>query len=228
MADFVFPGPKPCLRNPDQGLLQEAQRHFQASNTLTREESREFLDWLIYQMLIYKDLDDLHGLCGATQCFGVYVCEDLGVEAKPFVTHSFNAYYGHAAYVVKLNVEGEEKFFLMDPTFRQFCKPESCRQWNKDPHPGYHLAQREEEIGILNTLLTQGYIELTPKIAEVYLNSFCNFLPVFQDFASAFEFLKNPPYDSMNLWFTRGAVNRMGFGIEVGPYLLPPSSLDIA
>ena len=117
-------------------------------------------------------------------CHGVWTVKcDI---ALPCATHNVitNGVDGHSFTVVSLNVEGEERNFLLDPTYIQFFQKEKCQKSayfvspmmpNRSlltPDAGYFI--KEEDKDATEFLLKYGYIELTPEYARTYGDSFLN------------------------------------------------------
>lgn len=142
-----------------------------------------------------RDLTDLQaafaGCCGLAQCVAGYAFQDLGVPAKPLATQSLEDYWvqGHAALVVEIPEGPDSGWYLIDPTFCQFCVEAASED---APSPANYLSQTSTGLDIVTSLLSRGYLKLTPEIAALYLSSFCMGISPLQA-NEAMAFMKNPP-----------------------------------
>ncbi len=151
----------------------------------------------------------LEGRCGFVQSLIGYALQDLGLRVKPMATQSLKEYYhGHAALSLELPIENGFKWFLIDPTFGQFCTTERCNLDIEVPDPGYYLIGTEKGKEIADSLLRKGYVEIDPTMAFLYLSSFCKGHPPFKEESEAFGFLKDPPKNNMHYWFSRESMSR--------------------
>ena len=131
----------------------------------------------------------LRGACGYCSSLAMLPLNDLGLEGKLPNVYNFEMKYGtsHAFAVVTAPVTNEngvveEKSYLVDASYKQFCVPfhEEITADHCDKLSGFYLAQTKEGMDLLNDLLVKGYTELTPRKAKLYLDSFNQNLPVFE------------------------------------------------
>lgn len=93
----------------------------------------------------------------------------------------------------KINDQIEDKLFILDPTFRQFCTQEENRferyfeeerysVHRATPHPGYFLKLHEEGTILANNLIKYGYFEATNSNLKTYFDSFYYYLKKKEDY----------------------------------------------
>lgn len=142
-----------------------------------------------------RDLTELQaafaGCCGLAQCVAGYAFQDLGVPAKPLATQSLEGYWmqGHAALVVEVSEGPDSGWYLIDPTFCQFCVTQASEA---APSPSNYLKQSSAGLDIITSLRSRGYLKLTPENAALYLSAFCKGIAPLQS-DEAMAFMKNPP-----------------------------------
>ena len=138
---------------------------------------------------------DFKGQCGAAQSMLYYAFQNMGMTFRPLNTQSLsNYYFGHASGVLEDGKAG--KTYLVDPTFAQFKHTE----YDAIP-PADILGSTDEGHLILQSLLKDGYIELTPLRARLYLESFLNGENLSLSDEQAFDFILNPPQNKHHLTF---------------------------
>lgn len=195
---------------------------------LTPKESTHLLDYVVFgtrsvlKKVLHEETagmqgtpdiatDPLHGRCSFSQCIGAYTLLDMGLCPKPFSVQSLRSHHvGHAVLTVEIPQENGAALFLIDPTYRQFCDPR-MPVYNGKPMPGYFLAGEEGGGQITEKLLHDGYIQITPDIAQKYLASFCEGKSPFATTSQAMEFLRNPPYDNCYQSFDRNIMQQKGY-----------------
>lgn len=130
------------------------------------------------------------GCCGLAQCIAGYALQDAGLKVRPVATQSLRDYWhGHAALSVEVAEAQGRNWFILDPTFCQFC---AVQPDDAVPLPAFHLQQSAEGAALLAALLEDGYAALTADRAILYLAAFCRGTSPFER-DKAFDFLKNPP-----------------------------------
>lgn len=156
--------------------------------------------------------------CSPTQQINTILLEKMGIPVYPFNTgrclgdlpkteeeiraiqNGWSSHdVRHAVAIVELPIKKsdgiDKQLYLLDPTFRQFCLKENCKeeryrdeQWiragHEAPHPGYFLSQeylekseanydtKEKSRYVLDTLIENGYIELSDENAKIYGDAF--------------------------------------------------------
>lgn len=130
------------------------------------------------------------GRCGYAQCRIERDIKSRDLQIRPFATQSLDRYWhGHVGLVVKFGDSDHNDWFVVDPTFIQFCR-ESIS--HKIQPPGWFLRQSKEGSLILDEILADGYFRLTPLRARLYLSAFC-LGDTSLTSAAAMTFLKSPP-----------------------------------
>jgi len=192
MNDYPFPGPdpkfEPCGR-PDAIIFR-----LQKGVALEPGETAHFLDWLIYaaRVQINQSIDPLQadssppilqhpltGKCEFSQAVISYGLEDLGISHHCFSVDLIyadlfrrNASFKHVGVAINIRPTEGEQVFLLDPTFRQFCWPQHVGYYGSEC-PGSILAKEPHGQGLMAQLLyDDGWLELSPPMAQLYLKSF--------------------------------------------------------
>lgn len=161
------------------------------SESITQNEVEDYLRMLNYltRKKINQNMDNFDYKCDLAQSILCDYLHKVGCKYSACATHMaiVPGVVGHSFTTVEINVEGEEKLFLLDPTYIQFFKKEKCQHSNYitsplipnkvliTPDPGYFI--KEEDKDPIEFLLKYGYIELTPEYARIYGDSFYNTKP---------------------------------------------------
>lgn len=192
---------------------------------LSSSETTRMFDWLVYETrsVLSNVLNQegkgadirnapLHGHCSFSQSVGVYALRDRGLSPMPFSAQSLPEYHvGHAMMTVSVREDGKDATYLVDPTYRQFCDPARPETEDGKPMPGYFLKEEQGGPEIIKTLMTDGYIKLTPDVAHKYLASFCEGRPPFETDAKSMAFMQSPPDDNGLKSFAREHMQRGGY-----------------
>ena len=166
----------------------DIERRISTNESITQNEAENFLRRLNYEVRksINPNMDNYDYKCDLAQSIFGHYFNKIGCKYSPCATHMAitNGVDGHSFTVVSLNVEGEEKSYLLDPTYIQFFHTDKCQksayfvspllpnQALLTPNAGYFI--KEEDMDAANFLLRYGYIELTPEYARMYGDSFLN------------------------------------------------------
>lgn len=150
-------------------------------------EITKLLDYYIESSLkiVEKDLNEdltnnsLTNKCDLFQYIIGKLMEKDNIIVYP--KESQNVFYpsctGHSFLIVNI----QRKFFIVDPSFRQFLTKESCDIKNfitindtvvKAPAPGFFMTKSEEGKELARILIRNGYIELNESTAKIYGDSF--------------------------------------------------------
>ena len=168
----------------DYDHLKEIEQKIKRKDSLTLEEATYFLDFVVYttRCKVVKDFNETFEYkCDLAQSIMTYYLKGLGVETSPNATQESisSGIEGHNFNVVKLKVENEDKYFIVDATYRQFFLKENCQDSKFfihngiiliSAHPGYFI--KEEDYPLVENFLEHGYMEMTEKNAKVYGDSF--------------------------------------------------------
>lgn len=166
----------------------DIERKISTKESITQNEAEDYLRRVCYEVRqnINPDMDNFDNKCDLAQSILGHYFNKIGCKYSPCATHIAitDGVDGHSFTVVSLNVEGEEKPFLIDPTYIQFFHHEKCQESAffvspilpdrciLTPDAGYFI--KEEDKDAANFLLRYGYIELTPEYARMYGDSFFN------------------------------------------------------
>ena len=156
--------------------------------SITQTEAENFLGMVNYliRTKVSPSFTNFENTCDLAQSILGYYLDSINCKVAHCSTQKVIApkVEGHNFSVVSLNVEGEEKDYLLDPTYIQFFSTETCNESNYmiskrnpnlvllTPSPGYFI--NEEDMAPVQFLLKYGYIELTPEYAKIYGDSFYN------------------------------------------------------
>lgn len=104
------------------------------------------------------------GRCGLATDLGIELAIKYGFKCYPFnIGDVLNVRHIHKTFFISVPLKTGNKLFLIDPTFKQFCKPESFGV-------GYVLDLADEEL--YQQILKNGYFELDLEDLKTYLDSF--------------------------------------------------------
>jgi len=131
------------------------------------------------------------GKCGLAQSILHFAFEDLGLEFRPLSTWSLDdCCFGHAVGVL----DDREKIFLVDPTFGQFD------DFSGDEFsPSEVLSLTRGGQTLMDDLINDGFFEVTPERAQLYLMAFLNGEPLRMTTEEAYNFISTPPDHEYNL-----------------------------
>lgn len=174
--------------NIDTNYYSEIEKKISEGRSITQNEAENFLRVIAYltRQKVSPDFLDFENTCDLAQSILGHYLETINCKVVHCSTQSTIApkVMGHNFSIISLNVEGEEKDYLVDPTYIQFFRKEKCNASNYvistkvpnlvllTPHPGYFI--KEEDQDAADYLLRYGYIELTPEYAKMYGDSFFN------------------------------------------------------
>ncbi|MEG2322274.1 MAG: hypothetical protein RSB71_02175 [Bacilli bacterium] len=149
---------------------------------LNDEQIKLILDTIMLQTRVFltnkchiNDIkrDDLTGKCIMTSDYIWYHYRKLFDTYQLAVENIFTKTIGHTITIINFNHIDGLKSYILDPTFRQFCLISKCNI-NRIYHisnckvaPGYFM-----DTNTAQTLLENGYLELSLKNAKLYGDSF--------------------------------------------------------
>lgn len=181
--------------NVDYELLSDIEDRILNKISVTNEEVKYFLDSLCYiaRNKINSNMDNFDYKCDMFQVMFYHYFSNLDCEFIPCMTQNAitNDIIGHSFSILKLLVDGEEKLYLIDPSYIQFFSANKCKENNyffdpnhrnyllMTPDPGYFINENDKNI--INLLLENGYIELCENVARIYGDSFLNTKRGFRD-----------------------------------------------
>ena len=180
---------KPFIEsNIDNEYYSQIEKKISSNKSITQNEAENFLRTICYIIRnnINPKMDNFDYKCDIAQSIlGTYL-DKINCHYAPCATQNVitSGIEGHSFTTVMLNVEGEERNYLVDPTYIQFFHQDKCKQSNYfvspmfpdkillTPNPGFFI--KEEDKDATDFLLRYGYIELTPEYARMYGDSFLN------------------------------------------------------
>lgn len=159
-----------------------------AGQSISQNEAENYMRLLAYitRKKINQEMDNFDFKCDLAQSMIGHYLDEINCRYSPCSTQRAisDKATGHNFTTIFLNVEGEEKRYLFDPTYIQFFHTERCLNTNflvsdlfpdkilLTPDPGFFIRIEDKEPA--EFLLTNGYIELTPDYARMYGDSFLN------------------------------------------------------
>lgn len=186
------------LREAIQNLRESLAANEQAGQLvagISRQDAEALLQATVYNTRQDLDLSlreigssfaqsNLRFLCGLAASSASYPLEDLGLEINlPNSGDIGDISWRHSFTFVSIPVQQADgsvapQNYLIDPTFRQFC---DASDLNNDISnmAGYFLSRTGEGTKLAEQILRDGYFELTPENAKLYLDSFHTNNPVF-------------------------------------------------
>lgn len=183
----------------------------------------------------------MQALCAPSQYMNTILLRKMGLDVKTFnmdncigslpktdeelnrIRHGHRSNnVSHSIAMVEMPIQTEEGLeyhkYLLDPTFRQFCLKENCKEekyrdekriasGHVAPDPGYFLSEEylkgigksEQEIEdskyVADVLINRGYMELTDKHAKIYGDIFAK-ASIPEIFKDSYIFTKGREYIS--------------------------------
>ena len=158
------------------------------NKSISLNDAEEFLRNISYlvRRSINPNMDNFDLKCDLAQAILGHYFNKINCRYAPCATHNVitSQIDGHSFIVITLNVEGEDKSFLLDPTYIQFFHKDKCQRDNYfvspmypdkvllTPDAGFFIKEEDKEP--VDFLLRYGYIELTEEYARIYGDSFLN------------------------------------------------------
>lgn len=174
--------------NIDMDYYAEIERKLLNSESISQNEAEDYLRVLNYivRKNINSNFDNYDYKCDLAQSILCQYFQKINCKYNACATHKeiTSGIDGHSFTIVTLPVEGENKSYIMDPTYIQFFHKEKCQKSNYfispkfpdiallTPDAGYFIKEEDKEP--IDFLLRYGYIELTPEYARIYGDSFLN------------------------------------------------------
>ncbi len=193
--DQTFPGDiQPDMTPPDASAAAQAiakLKLYQSGQgpALSEAEADSLIKWTVHNTrnaleVSYKGSiadESLQGACGLASGVSAFPLEDMGVQCNmPNIGEVRNIKNRHAFLTAGIPVERngvvEDKHYLVDATYRQFCVERDPK--NFEDSPGHYLSQSQEGYQMGTDLLKNGYVELTEENARLYVEAFNRNEPV--------------------------------------------------
>lgn len=168
----------------DYEIIAEIEQKVKDGITLSDEEIKILFDNLCYKVRckFTNDIDNFsfQYKCDTAQAMIYYYLKSLGIKSYPCMTQNVitSSITGHSFITVQYN----DKYYLIDPTYRQFLMNSECNidkfiihdsgMILKTPDPGYYI--KPSCYTILSNFDYSGYHELDEEFARMYGDSFYN------------------------------------------------------
>lgn len=152
---------------------------------LSMKEVKILLEWLVenarhdIENIIDESINtnSCKGFCGFAQLSTIMPVTNCNITVTANNTDKFsNSLIRHHFVTIILPTKENDKivnkWYLIDPTYRQFFEKNSCKGKNKLTSPGYFMLETNETLKLAKQLLKNGYIELTDDNLKMYSNGF--------------------------------------------------------
>ena len=175
-------------RNINIDQCARIEEAIKENKSISLNDAEEFLRNISYlvRRSINPNMDNFDLKCDLAQAILGHSFNKINCRYAPCATHNVitSQIDGHSFVVITLNVEGEDKSFLLDPTYIQFFHKDKCQRDNYfvspmypdkvllTPDAGFFIKEEDKEP--VDFLLRYGYIELTEEYARIYGDSFLN------------------------------------------------------
>ena len=175
-------------RNINIDQCARIEEAIKENKSISLNDAEEFLRNISYlvRRSINPNMDNFDLKCDLAQAILGHYFNKINCRYAPCATHNVitSQIDGHSFIVITLNVEGEDKIFLLDPTYIQFFHKDKCQRDNYfvspmypdkvllTPDAGFFIKEEDKEP--VDFLLRYGYIELTEEYARIYGDSFLN------------------------------------------------------
>ena len=175
-------------RNINIDQCARIEEAIKENKSISLNDAEEFLRNISYLVRrnINPNMDNFDLKCDLAQAILGHYFNKINCRYAPCATHNVitSQIDGHSFVVITLNVEGEDKSFLLDPTYIQFFHKDKCQRDNYfvspmypdkvllTPDAGFFIKEADKEP--VDFLLRYGYIELTEEYARIYGDSFLN------------------------------------------------------
>ena len=175
-------------RNINIDQCARIEEAIKENKSISLNDAEEFLRNISYlvRRSINPNMDNFDLKCDLAQAILGHYFNKINCRYAPCATHNVitSQIDGHSFVVITLNVEGEDKSFLLDPTYIQFFHKDKCQRDNYfvspmypdkvllTPDAGFFIKEEDKEP--VDFLLRYGYIELTEEYARIYGDSFLN------------------------------------------------------
>lgn len=190
--EFLF-HEKPYNEDIDIRAVAKIEDFYEKNGFIPKQDIKLLLDWLTYRARINitpppdTPLESsFTGKCAIAQDFYDKLLTKMNFEIIKFNVGDIlqtEPIHELTCIIIPINKEKEKKVFLLDPTFKQFCKTEENRferyfeepRWAvhlATPHPGYFLNLTEKGKNFANNLIRDGYFEITEDSLKTYLDAF--------------------------------------------------------
>ena len=176
------------MDNVDLDIVNSIEEKCFQGESLSQNELDYYLNYVIYQtreilaLNKQKELNDysFDFMCDTAQSIIARYFDKLNITYKPVETGKAitDDILGHSFLLADFTVDGENKTYILDPTYNQFFDVDKCSENNfkiingivvQTPDLGYFALRSDENSqNVVKRLIRSGYIELTESNAKIY------------------------------------------------------------
>ena len=176
------------MDNVDLDIINSIEEKCFKGESLSQNELDYYLNYVIYQtreilaLNKQKELNDysFDFMCDTAQSIIARYFDKLNITYKPVETGKAitDDILGHSFLLADFTVDGENKTYILDPTYNQFFDVDKCSENNfkiingivvQTPDLGYFALRSDENSqNVVKRLIRSGYIELTESNAKIY------------------------------------------------------------
>ena len=186
--DQVFNVKINIMDNVDLDIINSIEEKCFKGESLSQNELDYYLNYVIYQtreILALNKNKELNAysfdfMCDTAQSIIARYFDKLNITYKPVETGKAitDDILGHSFLLADFTVDGENKTYILDPTYNQFFDVNKCSENNfkvingivvQTPDLGYFALRSDEKTqNVVKNLIRSGYIELTESNAKIY------------------------------------------------------------
>lgn len=174
--------------NPKYGIKEDELQFF--LRFVASKTRKNICNISYHGEIKYFNESSLSGQCGNGQRISAEILRKYGLNPILSNNRCFpfgNDFASHNFVTVCINVKGRDRFFLIDTTYKQFCRVITGKDRRIEDSnynggyvsqsPGYMLSLLPGGDRLLDQLIYEGFFELTEKNAKLYFDAFflsCN------------------------------------------------------
>ena len=188
ILSLVFNVKTNMMDNVDLDIISDVESKCFNGNSLSFDEINYYLNYIVYKvrcMLVLKKESNINNynfnfMCDTAQSIIARYFDDLNIVYKPVETQKAitNDILGHSFLLADFMVDGENRSYIIDPTYNQFFDVDRCQENNfkvinnvvvKTPDLGYFALKENESVqGVIKNLIRCGFTELSCDSAKIY------------------------------------------------------------
>lgn len=229
------------MDNVDLDIINSIEEKCFKGESLSQNELDYYLNYVIYQtreilaLNKQKELNDysFDFMCDTAQSIIARYFDKLNITYKPVETGKAitDDILGHSFLLADFTVDGENKTYILDPTYNQFFDVDKCSENNfkvingivvQTPDLGYFALRSDENTqNVVKNLIRSGYIELTESNAKIYGDLFyktkvgnINYFNTKLEM-SGLVYIKSFKKSEARLTYTDEALEEMGMSLDL-------------